>query len=620
MKIARLHLSNFRSHKDSALDLSPGLTFVGGLNGVGKSTLLDGIAMALTGTCRGAQSGRGLADLRGHGKGKWKLKLQLLQSRGKKEDSHLIDRTEGEGPRSQIQNVVDTVLGLPGSVIRACLYSGELFRLDRKDAQKLLLGLVGDETVEVPEEARGYLLARNATASEITAAYNEVYEERRALGKSLRILGQSVDPPEPPEGLGLDGKALGEIQAVCTAIRKKTASLETEAAEMGALIESADLKPADLASRIQGLEAGAQEMVDGLKEAEGLEERVATASKALKAAERKRKLAKEYQKNASGLVGALETAQAESSRLLNLPEVCPTCDGKMSEPRRIRLGLASEQALNQAQAALDKLGPEPVGANVEPLVKTLESLEREEASAAEMREDHKKITRLIADAREELEKEEAKDRPGTEELEKLQERAAEGRRRIEAIVRYTGKMEERAEIDTRRQTVEAEHAKLDGLVKLLGPKGIRQGLSGGGGIEAFQAGINEHLKALGFQVDLAPLLALEDDAHVNGIATRNLSSSQRIRFGLCFQIAMASATGFGFVAVDDFDRLDSFGRMAAFKLLSECGHQVLILGTISETVGVFQAQAAQRNATGRERWALVGPDGIQVPVAEGTAA
>lgn len=58
MRLHRLHLLNFRQHRDTDIEFGPGLTGIIGANGTGKSTLLEAIAWALY----GMEAARGTRD------------------------------------------------------------------------------------------------------------------------------------------------------------------------------------------------------------------------------------------------------------------------------------------------------------------------------------------------------------------------------------------------------------------------------------------------------------------------------------------------------------------------------------------------------------------------------
>src|ERR1700756_86217 len=55
MRVAELHLRDFRSYEDTRVSLGEGLTLVTGQNGAGKTNLLEGLYFGCTGrSCRTA--------------------------------------------------------------------------------------------------------------------------------------------------------------------------------------------------------------------------------------------------------------------------------------------------------------------------------------------------------------------------------------------------------------------------------------------------------------------------------------------------------------------------------------------------------------------------------------
>ena len=162
--IRSLRLANFRLYEALEIaELSPGLNLFAGANWSGKSTILDAIAVGLTGTCRGADSGRGLDELRRRGsKRKWSVEIGW--------GSASLLRTEGDGPRSKAHEAIEHALGMPAEQVRACLYSGELMRLDKRGRQQLVLALARPAAVAIPEDLRVHGLPAEATLAEIEAS------------------------------------------------------------------------------------------------------------------------------------------------------------------------------------------------------------------------------------------------------------------------------------------------------------------------------------------------------------------------------------------------------------------------------------------------------------------
>jgi hypothetical protein len=113
-------------------------------------------------------------------------------------------------------------------------------------------------------------------------------------------------------------------------------------------------------------------------------------------------------------------------------------------------------------------------------------------------------------------------------------------------------------------------------VDLLGPKGVRVGALGEA-LEAFSHAINEALGAFGYTLDfvLDPW-----GVSVNGRDSALLSTSERLRVGVAFALALATATKIGFVCIDGADLLDGPGRgILAELLLAWSGGQVIVAAT-----------------------------------------
>jgi hypothetical protein len=627
MKIDRLSLRCFRSYVEASIDLAPGLNIIAGLNGSGKSTLLDAIAIGLTGTARGSESGRGHEDLRRHGdRKKWSLQI--------KAGPETFTRQEGEGPRAAVQQRIEAVLGVPGSVIRACLYSGELLRLERKDAQRMILDLAKPAAIDLPAEIRELcaglkMLPPEATVSlaDLERLYRDVYAKRTDAGRALKAIGA---PDAPVAPAGLEGMSLAAMDDQRRVIGTKIADLERQRDQAVRAEAEAKAAPAKLKARMAEYDltiANAQEKLSKYAKGDDIKLRVASLSKQIRDAEEGRGSAgtahREAQQRLANAQTEVDRVAAEIAAVEAAPDACPACGSKVSaiarkknlEAARDRAKAADAElaaARNQAAEAASILKATP---DLKGLERQLVELNDQEGAASLCMD-------LIADqetrkgkAAAELAALEGSGAEGVD-VEALATRITEGRRRLDLLTGHAAAVRAYEQATAGRGAAEAEREKLDRLCELLGPDGIRKELAGGGGVQDFQAAVNGHLEPMGFRVDLAPLLALEDDALVNGLPTRMLSSSEQIRFGLAFQVAVASACGLGLVVVDDFDRLDPGSKAAALAVLSLCPHQVIVLSTItSKTPEQFVAMAEARNVaggtlagTGSERFLYVSRD------------
>lgn len=129
-RVNSLEMTNLRCFGSARVELGQ-LNFIAGRNGSGKSTVKDALSLALSGTATGCETGQGLAGLRSAERphDAWEIRALIAGRDGTPRE---ISRTDSEGPRSQRQQLVESITSVRGSVARACIYSGELLRLDAK--------------------------------------------------------------------------------------------------------------------------------------------------------------------------------------------------------------------------------------------------------------------------------------------------------------------------------------------------------------------------------------------------------------------------------------------------------------------------------------------------------
>ncbi len=138
-----------------------------------------------------------------------------------------------------------------------------------------------------------------------------------------------------------------------------------------------------------------------------------------------------------------------------------------------------------------------------------------------------------------------------------------------------------------KSSLETKIAVLDRLTEFFGPSGLVMDQVGGR-IGSFTKDLNLHLAAFGYTCKLAlepfeiRVSSSSDDARL-GSSLKHLSESERFRFSVAFQIALAIVTGLRFVVIDRADLLDGERRKMLTGLLVSSGlDQAIVLATSEE--------------------------------------
>lgn len=140
MKISAITLTNWRNHLQTKIVDLGAINYFVGANGAGKSSILDAIAFAMTGVCRGVdEGGRGADALKTQitGGPKASTAVTLKTSAGE------IVRGVGQGPRSQAHMAIRQQLGLDDRFLRVVSAPTNLLRLDRKKQEEVFFALAG---------------------------------------------------------------------------------------------------------------------------------------------------------------------------------------------------------------------------------------------------------------------------------------------------------------------------------------------------------------------------------------------------------------------------------------------------------------------------------------------
>jgi DNA repair ATPase RecN len=624
MRIADLHIKNFRSHKDTKIPWFAGLNFFAGENNCGKSSIVDAISVAFTGTCRGAWTGRAAGELRtqsGDTKAdkKWGLQMNLTGLANREEgDALLIRRAEGQGPQSDVQKALNIELGLDPKAVVCCLYSSALLDMDRKLAQKMLLSIgkgttvdLDDETMRSISDAGLNAYSRSYDLQACEALYAEAYKERAEAGRALK--NEKTSRPVVPE-------AIAELVADMT-----TDDLVKSVTQLRQVIQLKRDARQEALSSVQRIEEAPDQLAVKIDEhKEALKHSSTSCSPAVASDIKKRTdsiigaLNKGQQRNKSRAksVGSLEVQKVELSseievinsqlsEVSTMGTVCKLCNRKLSKDqakkleKKLQLDVAKAiEKLEEVEKSLAKL---PAAVDIARIERQLAEMEGEEQRYVEARKSigslEAKIEKMGKKYNEMTGEMDAKIKTLRGEIVGFESSIEKGEERLTHLTTYAGAMEHYEQVSIGVAALEGKRAALDEVVKLFGPKGpLREQLAAGTG--DFAGTLNELLGGLGFDCDLAPLLSLRDDPFVNGRPARMLSESEGLRFGAALAVALAGYTGFGIVALDRFDALQGAARKATFSLLSDFDGQAIVAATLTQTTKEVYIDNAKISAPG----------------------
>jgi len=630
--ISKLELRNFRCFKETKIDGLGPLNFFGGRNYSGKSTVLDAISFALTGTCRGAETGRGLDELRTQIDGERADSRAFVAMHFIHDKTGMFQRREDEGPRAIIQKQVDRLLGIPAATIRACLYAGEILRLPRKEAGALLQALLPTQNIAVPlpvssafERLVGMPCPGVADLSAIEGLYKRAYDRRLELGRQLKDLGHPKKPLRPDFLVGEDDPT--EVRAI---VKGKLQTIRKE--RDGALLEwqtssSAAASVAADEARLRGDLARVQAMLDKTPKPSEIHD---LGAKLLEDLSYREALNKEIEENLARLrreLGAQEGAVAfGKKRLDDLKKAageCPVCDTKLTPLKKRTLESTITNSIEAAGREAQKIRLE-LEAVTEP--RSLGEITRKIADIEAMEQKYVGLVETKKEIEERLaampESGALHERPDTA---LLDERISVGEGRLQALDTYIAQMGGFEKLTEKYHQLKAAGDELNELVYALGPDGIRTELAGSEDLAAFQAGIRDDMAAMGFTIDLTPLLQVEEDPKVNGRPARMLSASEGILFSMAFACAVAKWSKLGIVCVDAWDTLDEETTLAAGRVLAaNASLQRFVFVTPKKGIEAYRASAMEKNkADSPTRFYLIekGENGsvVTLPKAKGTA-
>jgi len=563
MRIQSLTLKNFRSHQETVLELDR-FNFIRGPNGCGKSSIQMALEFLFAGRCEMTDAaGRGAEDLIRSGAKELSVFATFENGeticRRRSARAHTVELNGKRVPIEAAQAHIEKRFA-PSDVLSAVLNAGRFIEMPEAEQKKLLARVLDAGRIEIPDEVSDMLRAINeakpnlASMADVEAAHKRFHELRTKAGRALKAIGQ-MEKPETPE----DSPSSQEVKKRLDDLRLQKERIIAQSAEATTAWEA-------MQTRLRQVQAEMAEISAEILAPEEEQRFVEVASKRADAEKLRQELA-----DLTAKQKAIETSIAEVE---GLGSKCPRC----------RQPVSKEAQRKELDALRKNL------ADVEDL---LQGAKEEVSEYAGIEEAQVRLERhRIASARRtKLEEEQSHLRglakPNTADnngrLTVLSERINKGERVLESVKQAEAERSQCEQHIAEKSRLEARLSLLDRLVDLCGPNGAMMTQTKER-VSSFTARLNEHLGAFGYacKVTLDPF-CIQIRLPENGgfwLSLPQLSESERFRFGIAFQIALAKTTGLGLIVIDRADLLDKEQRRMSTKLLLCSGlDQAIVLAT-----------------------------------------
>ena len=568
MRIATLTLRNFRCHTETVLELDR-YNFIRGPNSCGKSSVQMALEFLFTGRCKLTDAaGRGAESLIRTGAKELEISATL-------ENGQTLCRRRG--PRSQAVELdgnripIDTAADYlekrfgPIDVLSAVLNADRFVEMAESEQQRFLAQLAETGKVDIPEEIRDALGAINeepprlASIVDVEAAHKHFYDLRTEANRTLKALGHmdklDVSPDLPDE----------------QEVRKKLDDLRQQKERLVAQKAEGDICWQNAQARLKQVQAEIEEISSEILSPSQEQELLQLESQRGHAEKLRQELA-----NLIAEQKAVETALATAQEL---KDRCPTCGQPISQTARAKELETLNERLSDIEGLIQGVREElNECTDVDAVTSRLEAHRRAVARHAKLVEEQSTV--------------QAVQKPDAAGLESrmtiLTERINKGDRVLEKAQQAQAARERWDAHVREKSSLEARISVLDRVVEFLGPNGEMMAQTSDQ-IGSFAESLNVHLAAFGFACSFTPdpfeirVISLTDN-HC-GLSTKQLSESERFRFSIAFQVALATVTGIRFIIVDRADVLDKERRKLLTVLLSNSAvEQAIVLATSEEAL------------------------------------
>jgi DNA repair exonuclease SbcCD ATPase subunit len=598
MKINRVRLINWRNHTESDITLDR-LTCIRGANRRGKSSIGQAIEFSITGRCDSTDArGAGAAELIRQGCDKAIIQMKLQANR---EVQLRCSLTEASGRTLTFADPKDAdwtgdslkqYLDAQRDVLSCVLNSHYFIGLDA-NAQKALLSSVivpdsydwpvglaqklDDAGIVGPSDTRWM---NDSPFETIERFYKLSFDFRRDINRDLKNL-RIPEPIAMPEGA--PENAHERIEEVRRQLR------ETDAARLDQvmLASKARSQAAVLEERVRNLESKIRLEEETLANVEAMilskkqlteQTNIAAGDKHLADLLREQTHLNELLATIRGTITLFEG--------LGEKDECPVCRRDVSAeflanaltPHKNAMEKA-KQDLKGVQNAMKELG------DVQGAKRKLEDHERSTASKTRCRDLISENSTLLKATSAELDELRATMPPEPAEdpaIPAMREELSKLESQLEKIALATARRDEIARAENKVAALRKASEVLEWLVQYFGPNGVKAELLASH-IGTFSSAMNAALQRWGYvcSFQIEPYgFVVTNTATKATLPLRALSGSERLRFCVAFQVALAQVSEIRMVVVDEVDLLDTEGRNAFYPLLLEANlDQAIAIGT-----------------------------------------
>src|SRR5579875_873946 len=565
MKIRTLTLKNFRSHQETVLELDR-LNFIRGPNGCGKSSIQMALEYLFTGRCELTDgAGRGAEALICIGEKELEVSATFQNGeaicRRRTARSHIVELNGKRVPVDTAQAALEKRFG-PVDVLSAVLNADRFVTMPEAEQKKFLAQVVDAGRIEISQQIRETLCAVNqepprlASVSDIEAAHRQFYDLRTEATRTLRVLGQ-IEKPHIPSDL----PSVQEVQKKLGELRQQKEGLVTQKAEADACWQNAQ-------ARLKQVQAEIEEVSSEILSA--------TEEQELLQLESQRGQAEKLRQGLADLIAEQKTVENRLAVTRDLKGKCLSCGQSISEVVKTR----EVETLRERLADLEGL--------IQGTREELNEYAAIEGPKSRLEGHSKAVSR-----REKLLEEQSKlqdvSQPNGEDvggrLAILTERINKGERVLEKAQQAQSTVERWESNVRERSNLEARIGLLDQLTEFCGPNGAMMEQAGSQ-MEPFKEKLNRELVIVGYACNLTlePFeIRVSSPGGGSGLMLKQLSEPERLRFGIAFQLALATATGLRFIVIDRADALDRARRKELTSLLlSSEIDQAIVLATGEE--------------------------------------